>query len=490
MLLLVNSPFCTPASPSYSLTYLYTFLKNNSKLEIDVFDANLLFHQLKFAEYGEYFQLLKNILAHKETFNDKKIKKSFFDTFEKKSNDYKQTSFRCYSENNKKIVLGQKPEYFAEVLNAIVAKNPKYVAFSVVYFSQAFYTQELILALKEKGIKTIVGGPGVTAPLKKYADYYLENEVLLLELLKNGEEESKNIEKKDRKEYNKQQEHIELDHSKLNVSRILDYSIWPLDRYFISEPVISLRTNSACYYQQCAFCTHHQSAKYLEYKLEDIRDSIIASGVRNVYFSDDMISTKRLLALAEVLKPLEVSWTCQLRPTRDLTSEILKTLHDSGLKMIMWGIESGSDRILNLMKKQTNTKDIAAILKSSKEAGIVNVAYILFGFPTETKEEFLETIKLLKDNSEQIDLVSTTIFGLQKESPMYETLEEYGISGIQVENRTVLDPKITYTVSSGLSHEEVKKLRRGYAKTINNISKFPASFNFFREQMLCFVGKN
>src|SRR3989338_4314816 len=490
MLLLVNSPFCTPASPSYSLTYLYGFLKNNVKLEIKVFDANLLFHQLKFASYGEYFQSLKNILANKEKLNDSSFKASFFEDFEKKSNDYKQTSFRCYSENNKKIVLGQKPEYFAEVLNAIIAKKPKYVAFSVVYFSQAFYTQELIIALKEKGIKTIVGGPGVTAPLKKYADYYLENEVLLLELLKHSEEERKHIEKKDRKEDNIQQEHIELDHSKLNVSRILDFSIWPLAEYFISEPVISLRTSNACYYQQCAFCTHHQSAKYLEYKLEDIRDSVITSGVRNVYFSDDMISTKRLLALAEILKPLGVTWTCQLRPTRDLTYDVLKVLYESGLKMIMWGIESGSDRILDIMRKQTNTNDIATILKSSNEAGIVNVAYILFGFPTETKKEFLETIEFLKDNDRYIDLVSTTIFGLQKESPMYETLEQYGINEVHVEKRTVLDPKITYSVSSGLSHEDVKKLRRGYAKTINNISKYPASFNFFREQMLCFVGKS
>jgi len=173
-----------------------------------------------------------------------------------------------------------------------------------------------------------------------------------------------------------------------------------------------------------------------------------------------------------------------------LTYDVLKVLYESGLKMIMWGIESGSDRILDIMRKQTNTNDIATILKSSNEAGIVNVAYILFGFPTETKKEFLETIEFLKDNDRYIDLVSTTIFGLQKESPMYETLEQYGINEVHVEKRTVLDPKITYSVSSGLSHEDVKKLRRGYAKTINNISKYPASFNFFREQMLCFVGKS
>ena len=62
-ILLIYLPFCTPASPPYSLTNLYSFLKANSKHKIDVLDLNLEFHKLKFPEEHKYYkeQLYRNI---------------------------------------------------------------------------------------------------------------------------------------------------------------------------------------------------------------------------------------------------------------------------------------------------------------------------------------------------------------------------------------------------------------------------------------------
>ena len=62
----------------------------------------------------------------------------------------------------------------------------------------------------------------------------------------------------------------------------------------------------------------------------------------------------------------------------------------------MWGVESGNDRVLELINKGTNVKDIEKVLEDSHNVGIKNIAYILFGFPTEIKEEFLDTIEFLK----------------------------------------------------------------------------------------------
>jgi radical SAM superfamily enzyme YgiQ (UPF0313 family) len=138
-----------------------------------------------------------------------------------------------------------------------------------------------------------------------------------------------------------------------------------------------------------------------------------------------------------------------------------------------------------MMKKGTNTKDVEIVLKSSHAAGIKNIVYIIFGFPTETKEEFLQTINFLKMNQEYISLVSTTVFGLQEGTVMCSNPEEYGITEITKEKRTLLEPKLSYKTTSGLANEEAKELRKKYKRTIEKINKFPKKMNFFREHMLC-----
>jgi radical SAM superfamily enzyme YgiQ (UPF0313 family) len=221
----------------------------------------------------------------------------------------------------------------------------------------------------------------------------------------------------------------------------------------------------------------------MEYGLENIRKTIVNTKKKHFFFIDDMISKKRLLELAKVLKLLKVKWWCQLRPTIDLKGTF-NELHSSGLSCIAWGIESGNQRILDAIKKGTNVSDVKDILRQSHEAGIKNVAYIMFGFPSESKDEFMETINFLKENKEQIDLVSTTIFGLQKGSKIFENALDYGIYDITEEKRTILEEKISYKVKNGLSNEDAKNLRRKYIKTIKSIDKVPRVFNYMKEQIL------
>jgi radical SAM superfamily enzyme YgiQ (UPF0313 family) len=213
-------------------------------------------------------------------------------------------------------------------------------------------------------------------------------------------------------------------------------------------------------------------------------DSVVSSKQRHFFVVDDMIHKKRLLEIAKVLKPLNVFWQCQLKPTRDLDYKTLKELRDSGLRIIVWGVESACDRILKMMEKGTNKKDISDVLKSSKDAGIKNGVYIMAGFPTETKEEFLETIDFLKANSDNIDLVSVSVFGLQKGTPVYNNPEKYGITRIIEQKRTILEPKISYTLKSGLTQEEASELKKKYKKTLDKFNKYPKEMNFFREHML------
>jgi len=190
-----------------------------------------------------------------------------------------------------------------------------------------------------------------------------------------------------------------------------------------------LKTSSTCYYKQCTFCAHYAHVPYFEADIELIRQTIVKSGQKHFYLIDDMVPAKRLLKLAALFNPLQISWSCQLKPTRSLDFKTLQTLHDSGLSMIMWGVESGCQRILDLIDKGTNVNEVEEILKNSYNAGIKNSVYAFGGFPTEKEEEYKATIEFLERNREYIDLQFTGLFRLTKDSRIASDISKFGIVG-------------------------------------------------------------
>lgn len=440
-ILLTYSPFCTPTTPPYSITNLLAFLKANSSHDFSLLDLNETFHTLEFPQEKEYY------------------KQELQENYDKFTQKYNSKTMNCYSSNNKKIRLNEKPEHFDNILNLILMQKPDIVAFSVVYSSQAFYTYALIQELNKLNIETIIGGPAVNSKLKEIASKTLSDEIELINYI-----EGKEV-------------------TDLNYNYTLDYSSYNLNNYFTKDLVLPIKTSSTCYYKQCTFCSHYSTKKYEEYPISFIEKTIKQNTCTNYFIIDDMIHSKRLLELATLFKKYEISWSCQLKPTIDFSQDILSNLAASGLKFVMWGVESGNNRILNKICKGTNTTDIATVLDRSKRAGIINVAYIIFGFPTETKDEFIDTISFLKENSSNLDLISSAIFGLQAETKVFNNPDDYGISEITIQERTLLDPKVSYSVSEGLTNEEASKLRRQYLNELNKINKFPYSMNFFREHM-------
>ncbi|MBW2963873.1 radical SAM protein [Candidatus Woesearchaeota archaeon] len=455
--LLVYPPFCTPAGPPYSIANLHAFLSNNlpKTHNLAVLDLNLEFHKRRFPEEA----LFSRSFSEGGDYDR--------DRYDSVINKYKKVTEQVYSASNKSVVQGQLPEMFDEMLNNIIGTTgnnarPDIVAFSIVYSSQAFYALALINALKRQGIRTVIGGPAVNEKLRAAADTALANELELLNYIAGSE----------------------ANHDALDFHTVLDFNIFPLGDYFSPEPVIPLRASNTCFYQKCAFCTHHTGGIYMEFPISNIVESIQKSDAKSIFIVDDMLHRKRLLNLAEALKPLNVKWMCQLKPTADLDGETLKILEESGLRMVLWGVESASDRILTLMNKGTNSADITKVLKDSHDAGIVNVLFIMLGFPTETKEEAKHTLDWLEQNKEAIDLISTSIFGLQKNTPIYNDPERFGITKILEEKRTVLDNKITYEVSSGMTSDEANRFRSHNIRRIDRMNRYPRTMNFFREHML------
>jgi len=101
----------------------------------------------------------------------------------------------------------------------------------------------------------------------------------------------------------------------------------------------------------------------------------------------------------------------------------------SGCKHVIFGIESGSQRIVDLMRKHYQIEDADRTIRWMHEAGITATCNFMFGFPGETDADFQETLGFLKRNAGFLGRVypSRTYCGIEEFSYLYGHLEEFGI---------------------------------------------------------------
>jgi len=458
-LLLVYPPFCTPTTIPYSISYLKSFLNDNIErkrkiIEFDTkcIDLNAKWHRLKFNNLYKDIKIANSIEEYGDVLNN-----------------FRNQATQIYYDNHQLILNNEEPEYFNDIINKIIEENPTHVALSFVYNSQVFWGTAIINKLNKLGIKCYIGGPAVTDKLKQIAKF-ANHEVEFLEQIN----KELNIIKKD-----------EIDMNNLNCNTIVNFNDYDNEDYLSKEPVVPIRTTVACPYKKCTFCTHHANGTYIEYDIDSIVETIKQSKFKHICFIDDYILPMRLKILSEKLKGIGAKWWIQTKPVKEIIP-LLKEASLSGLTAISWGLESGSQEILDKIKKGTNIRDIEAVLNESKSHGIINIVYVIFGFPTETKEQFVETIDFLKQNSNNLDMVSTSIFGLQEGSYIYKNPEEFKIKKINREERTLLPPKITYDIQEGMTTKQATRLKDKYSKTLKSLNKLPASFNIYKEQIILF----
>jgi hypothetical protein len=439
-IVLVNLPCHIPTVMPYSLTMMKCVLSSNLDEEIVCLDLNSKFHYLEFKEYYER----------------KNRGENFFDLLEEFVNKTRE----LYPSISKNAILGKTPLHHDKILKDIISQNPDVVAFSLTYNSQIFFANGIIEELEKNNIKVIIGGPADNSKLPIKAKRLNNYELFLDFLIKNGAKKRKEI-----------------------LDAVLDFSDYVPKHYFTKDLIYPLRTAHSCPYKLCTFCTHHGNKKYSTISLEFIKKSIVKNKIKKICFIDDAFTSIRLEEMSRALKDLNIEFWCQLRPTIDFVS-ILPQLYNSGLRSVAWGVESGNQRILDFMKKGTKVMDVVKVLETAKTVGIKNQIYIMFGFPTETIEEFNETINFLEDNNENIDLISAAVFGLQKESRIYNDPKKYEIGTIITKKRTLLGDKIGFSVNEGINKEKIMKLKRKNMHLIHSINKVPKVINSCKEQIL------
>ncbi len=134
--------------------------------------------------------------------------------------------------------------------------------------------------------------------------------------------------------------------------------------------------------------------------VDEIEQLVKEYHVDEIYFDDDCLTLnkKRLLKICELIKErdIDVKWICQSR-VDTVDEEMLKEMKEAGCHYMEFGVESGSQEMLNAMKKGTTLESARKAFALCKKFGLKTQAYFLFGVPGENYESFRQTVEFAKE---------------------------------------------------------------------------------------------
>lgn len=254
-----------------------------------------------------------------------------------------------------------------------------------------------------------------------------------------------------------------------------DFDDEDLTRYFSAEIVLPIAPARGCYYEKCGFCTLYTAIgptfreRSVDRLVEDLQTLKAKHGTPYFYFiMDDLppLMAKRIPPAFEKAS-LDVLWWCDARmEERIFHPESLAALYRAGCRKLMFGFESGSQRVLDLVEKGTDLQEAERVLRWAHEAGINATLYTMVGLPTETWDDAMATRDFITRNADVISEMSLQIFNLDMVSPMYRDPQRFGIAKILDDPRDVPDgeaPKndlaryLEHESVSGMTREEVRR---------------------------------
>jgi hypothetical protein len=196
-----------------------------------------------------------------------------------------------------------------------------------------------------------------------------------------------------------------------------DYSDFYLDKYInaieVVNPMHSLWSDGrwnkltmahGCYWGKCTFCDI--SLPYIkDYEpntaaslCDRMEEMIAQTGCSGFHFVDEAAPPALMKALSiEIIKrKLVVSWWANIRFEKSFTRDLCLLLKAAGCIAVSGGLEVASDRLLKLIDKGITVEQVATVNKHFTEAGIMVHAYLMYGFPTQTAQETIDSLEMIR----------------------------------------------------------------------------------------------
>ncbi len=178
----------------------------------------------------------------------------------------------------------------------------------------------------------------------------------------------------------------------------------PMHRLWSDGRWNKLTVAHGCYWKKCSFCDvgldyigRYETAS--AERLADRIDAIVAeTGQTGFHLVDEAAPPKSLKAFAAELQSrgTRISWWGNIRFEKTFTPALSQQLADSGCIAISGGLEVASDRLLALMKKGVSVDQVARVTKGFADAGVLVHAYLMYGFPTQTVQDTVDALELVR----------------------------------------------------------------------------------------------
>lgn len=230
-----------------------------------------------------------------------------------------------------------------------------------------------------------------------------------------------------------------------------DYSGLPFEKYVsfldVVNPMHRMWTDArwnkmtishGCYWKQCSFCDvsldyignyQNTTAEDLVNKIEKI---VTDTGITGFHFVDEAAPPKMLRALSEELlkRNVKITWWTNIRFEKTFSFELCELMAKSGCIAVTGGLEVASDRLLAKMKKGVDIAQVTRVTHNFSENNIMVHAYLMYGFPTQTEQETIDSLDVVRQLFERNCIQSAYWhqFTTTVHSPIGKNPEEFGIS--------------------------------------------------------------
>lgn len=186
-----------------------------------------------------------------------------------------------------------------------------------------------------------------------------------------------------------------------------EYSIAPVLASSDDAPVAPIMTTRGCPYQ-CAYCASNIIwRRKLRFRscsnvVDEIEQLINNFGVRHIHFSDDnfTFSNKHAADICNEIinRKIDITWSCPNGVRIDsLNDRLLRKMRQAGCTTLAFGIESGSQEILNNINKRLDLSVVPNIIKRTKRYNITTFGFFILGLPGDTRETIERTIRFSKN---------------------------------------------------------------------------------------------
>ncbi len=256
-----------------------------------------------------------------------------------------------------------------------------------------------------------------------------------------------------------------------------DYSDLLLDKYISVIEIVNpmhrmwsdgrwnkLTMAHGCYWGKCTFCDI--SLDYIKlYEpvaaniLCDRMEQLIAqTGQNGFHFVDEAAppALMRALALEILRRKMDVTWWTNIRFEKSFSKDLCQLLKASGCIAVSGGLEVASDRLLELIDKGVTVEQVAKVTRNFTEAGVMVHAYLMYGYPTQTVQETVDSLEMVRQLFE-VGILQSGFwhqFAMTAHSPIGLNPEKYGVIKDTEEIGAFANNDINFKDSTGIDHNQ------------------------------------